>query len=209
MQVTQYQEDRWEDWQEKQRNIRDGKKITELLTSASLSIFSFSKTSQYSDSSSFSRISFNSSMPVLLEAVLEPCEESHLGLCFLLIYFPAFWTFSSFPRPSTAPHAVLWECPGSLLSQRAPTSLLCSSSSGAAFWFVRRSNRISDPGNKAQMDRASASSQGKTPSHLPSGLGRPISSLLPCYGDTVVTATSLGLRGIPYPSCDPRWRPPL
>lgn len=58
----------------KKKYKRWKKKITELLTSASLSIFSFSKASQYSDSSSFFRISFNSSMPVLLEAVLEACE---------------------------------------------------------------------------------------------------------------------------------------
>lgn len=74
----------WDGGEEKQRRATRASKTGELLTSACLSIFSFSKTSQYSDSSSFFKISFTSSIPPVLEVVLDPCEQTQKGSCFLL-----------------------------------------------------------------------------------------------------------------------------
>lgn len=39
-----------------------------------------------------------------------------------------------------------------------------SSSSGSAFWFVRRSNKMSDPRNQARAEHQHL--QGKSPSHF-------------------------------------------
>lgn len=44
----------------------------------------------------------------------------------------------------------------------------CSSSSGSAFWFVRRSNKMSDPRNQARAEHQQL--EGKSLSHLLFGM---------------------------------------
>lgn len=130
VQVSQYQEDVHRvggvGRKAKRRQTRDSK-TGELLTSACLSIFSFSKTSQYSDSCSFFRISFTSSIPLLLEVALDPCEKSHQGLCFLLTYFLPY-VLESLPLPQAAAEAGGW-C-GAAPAQPPPWGKRCRSTRG-------------------------------------------------------------------------------
>jgi len=108
---------------------RKDSKTAELLTSASPSIFSFSKTGQYSDRSNFFRISFTSSAPLLLEVTSVPCKQSPQGSCFLLIHFS--WCISEFlllPQCSSAAMQVHGNSRAQLQSSYLPAVLVLGSS---------------------------------------------------------------------------------
>lgn len=166
-------------YQEDVQRVRAGRKAKRkpkrhqrglLLTSACPSILSFSKTSQYSHSSSSFRISFTSSAPPLLAAVLIPCEQSHQRACLLL---PLPSGLSPLPKQQQQQELAR------VMLHGGPRTSWCSSSSGAAFWFVRRSNRMRDPGNRA---RAEHQHQGREkPPSTSSGVprGAPLPKLCP------------------------------